>query len=77
MSAQSGELAQLSVSVFFDNQLKGTLVINGTDGKIVTQTVDLGLIMGPNHYIKLYFSINGMKLHSIRIRKTEAVESPF
>ena len=77
MSAQSGELAQLSVSVFFDNQLKGTLVINGTDGKIVTQTVDLGLIMGPNHYIKLYFSINGMKLHNIRIRKTEAVESPF
>lgn len=77
MSAKSGELAQLSVSVFFDNQLKGTLVINGTDGKIVTQTVDLGLIMGPNHYIKLYFSINGMKLHNIRIRKTEAVESPF
>lgn len=77
MSAEAGELAQLSVSVFFDNQLKGTFVINGTDGKIVTQTMDLGMIFGANHYIKLHFSINGMKLHSIRFRKTEAVESPF
>ncbi|MGN1183699.1 MAG: glycoside hydrolase family 3 protein [Oliverpabstia sp.] len=77
MSAEAGELAQLSVSVFFDNQLKGTFVINGTNGKIVTQTMDLGMIFGANHYIKLHFSINGMKLHRIRFRKTEAVESPF
>ena len=75
--ADTPELAQMSVSVFFDNQLKGTFNIHGSDKSLTEQTIDLGVIMGPNHYIKLYFSMSGMILETLRFVKTGEFEAPF
>ncbi len=74
--ADTAELSQMSVSVFMDNQLKGTFHINGSDKEWTKQSLDLGFVMG-NHYIKLYFSVSGMELSELQIEKTGEVELPF
>lgn len=77
MSTEASELAQINVSVFYDNQLKGTMALKGTSETPVTQTVDLGVVFGKTHYIKLYFSMSGLKLHELRIHKTGDFKMPF
>lgn len=74
--ADAPELSQLSMSVFVDNQLKGTFQINGSDKEWTNQSLDLGFVMG-NHYIKLYFSVSGMELASLQIEKTGEMKMPF
>lgn len=77
MHAEEGteEMAQMSVSVFLNNQLKGTFNIHGADRDWQTQSLDLGALMS-NQYIKLYFSMDGMKLGELRIRKTGDFRRP-
>lgn len=77
MCAKEGteELAQMSVSIFINNQLKGTFNIHGSDKDWQTQSLDLGGMMG-NQYMKLYFSMDGMKLGDLRIRKTGEFRRP-
>ena len=67
----------MSVSVFFDNQLKGIFNIHGSDKEWQEQVMDLGVIFGRNHYIKLYFSMTGMELESLRFTKTQDFKMPF
>ncbi len=75
--ADTQDLAQMSVSVFFDNQLKGIFNIHGSDKEWQEQVMDLGVIFGRNHYIKLYFSMTGMELESLRFTKTQDFKMPF
>src|SRR5699024_2545098 len=48
-SAGTAELAQLSISVFYDNHLKGMFNISGADKEWQEQTIDLGPVFGPTH----------------------------
>lgn len=66
-------LAQMSVSVFLNNQLKGIFNIHGTDKEWTTASLDLGFLMG-NHYVKLYFSMEGMELSGLRFEKTGEIK---
>lgn len=70
------ELSQMSMSIFMDNQIKGTFHINGADREWVKQSLDLGFLMG-NHYIKLYFSMSGMELSDVCLEKTKDAQLPF
>ncbi len=70
------DLSQMSMSIFMDNQIKGTFHINGADREWVKQSLDLGFLMG-NHYIKLYFSMGGMELGDVCLEKTGEAELPF
>lgn len=74
--ADVAALSQMSMSVFMDNQLKGTFHINGGDRDWTEQSLDLGFLMG-NHYIKLYFSMSGMELGELCFEKTGEMELPF
>lgn len=76
-SKEVTDLSQMSVSIFFDNQLKGTFNLNGYDKEWQEQSLDLGAIFGKNHYIKLYFSMTGMEMEYIRLQKTGDFEMPF
>lgn len=75
-SADVQELSQMSLSVFMDNQVKGTFHISGADREWTKQSLDLGFVMG-NHYIKLYFSMGGMELEEVCFEKTGDIEMPF
>ena len=65
----SNELAQLSMSVFFDNEPKGTFVIQGNQEDWIEQDLELGNIWDVNHYIKLYFAVSGLELDTITFKK--------
>lgn len=62
------ELAQMSMSVFLDNNLKGAISLTGQDKEWMTRTIDLGRLMG-NQYIKLYFSMSGIELDEVCFKK--------
>lgn len=67
MSSNQGSLAQLPLSIYYDNGLKETITFRGTEGKIVTETRDLGHIWGLNHYVKLYFGADGIDVKEVVI----------
>ena len=77
MKSEQGPLAQLPLSVYYDNALKTTITIRGTEGKWVTETRDLGFVFGVNHYIKLYFGANGLEIDKVVIRFKESGKLPF
>lgn len=71
MKSEQGALAQLPLSIYYDNALKETITIRGTEGKWGTETRELGFVFGVNHYIKLYFGANGLDIDRIVIRFKE------
>lgn len=77
MKSDQGILAQLPLSVYYDNALKYTITIRGTEGEFVTETRPLGLVFGNNHYIKLYFGANGLEIDRVTITLKEKIKSFF
>ena len=71
MKSEQGSLSQLPLSIYYDNALKETITIRGTEGKWVTETRELGFVFGVNHYIKLYFGANGLDIDRVVIRFKE------
>ena len=61
-------LAQVSVSIFMDNQLTGTLALQGTEGEWKEQKISMGMIFGTKHVIKLFFPQTGLKLESLTFK---------
>ncbi len=72
LKSDLGALAQLPISVFLDNNLKGTVSMTGTEGRVITEKVRLGeLINEINNYIKLYYGANGIVISEIVIKPDE------
>ena len=71
IKADAGKLAQIPVSVFLNGTLAGTITVNGTDGEWISVSQELGTIVFPNNYIRLYFAQSGMKIRKIRIWRKE------
>ena len=67
VKADAGELAQIPVSVFLGGNLAGTVTINGTNGEWIETEMDLGVVVFPNNYIRLYFAQSGMEIESLKI----------
>lgn len=65
----TNELAQLSMSIFLDNEPKGTFVIQGNETEWVEQTIELGGLWNPSHYMKLYFAVSGLEVDTISFKK--------
>ena len=68
------ELAQLPVTVFYDSVNKFTANFRGTNGKSVTQTGDIGLVFGHNHYVKLYLGADGIIIDRVKISFREEAD---
>ncbi|MGF7144484.1 beta-glucosidase [Anaerotaenia torta] len=73
MKCNAGELAQIPVTLFLNRNLLATITINGTGGKWVEETRDLGRIFLQNAYLQLYFAQSGMEIEEIRI----SMRAPF
>lgn len=72
--SQLNALAQLPVSVYFDNALKMTISFHGSEGASIKEVRDLGDIFGSNHYIKLYYGADGLEIERIEFRKKEKMK---
>ncbi len=67
MKSDSGEVAQLPISVFINGNLEKTLTINGTNGKWISRAFDIGPFKSRYAHMKLYFGQSGMELGELRI----------
>ncbi len=67
MKADAGDLAQLPITVFLNNTVKGTITINGTRGEWIEHTLSLGRMMGASVYLKLYFAQSGIEIDTITV----------
>lgn len=77
LKSDLGPLAQLPVSVYYDNALKAQISIQGTEGAVVEQKRELGVVFGPTHFIKLYYGANGLQIEKVIIKLEEAMKNPF
>lgn len=62
-----GELAQIPLTVYCNNILKTMVSVQGSAGKWLEIDRELDHLMGGNHYIKVYYGANGLKIDQIRI----------
>lgn len=62
------ELAQLPISLYVDNIYRSTISFQGTEGKIVERTADIGGLRGKDHYVKLVAQGNGLDILSVVIQ---------
>lgn len=77
MKSDLSSLAQLPVSIYYDNALTAVITFQGSEGEWVTQTRPLGFVFSLNHYVKLYFGANGMYIDTVKIRFVEEIKMPF
>ena len=77
MKSEQGSLSQLPLSIYYDNALKSTITIRGTEGEWVTESRELGFIFGVNHYIKLYFGASGLDIDKVVIKFMGKGKLPF
>ena len=49
----------------------------GTEGKVIEEKRELGVIFGPTHFIKLYYGANGIEILKVVIRLEEETANPF
>ena len=73
MKSEQGSLSQLPLSIYYDNVLKSTITIRGTEG----ECRELGFIFGVNHYIKLYFGASGLDIDKVVIKFMGKGKLPF
>ncbi|MDF2486861.1 MAG: beta-glucosidase [Herbinix sp.] len=74
MKSNSGELAQIPITLFLGGKILSTITINGTNGQWIEETRDLGLMYHPSCYLKLYFAQSGVDIGEIKISLREELD---
>ncbi|MDD6504533.1 MAG: glycoside hydrolase family 3 C-terminal domain-containing protein [Lachnospiraceae bacterium] len=65
--SEFGELAQLLVSVYMDNEYRTTLSFQGSQGRTVTRRGEVGVVSGKAHTIRLFFAADGIWISKMRL----------
>lgn len=68
-------LAQIPLSVTKDKELLKTISLTGMDRQWQTEIVDLGLVLNPHFYLKLFFGQGGMEIGKCSVRLTKSAEA--
>lgn len=74
VKSDSGELAQMPVTISVDRSIVSMITINGTNGEWINVTRDLGVIFNQNCYLKIYFAQGGLEVSEIRISIREEID---
>ncbi len=67
LSSDSGEVAQLPLSIFINRELVNMVTINGTNGQWLERSFEVGPFFSKFNYIKLYFGQSGLKLGELKL----------
>ena len=67
-------LAQLSISIFRDQNLLQTITLKGTDTDWQTYTIPLGLVIQSDFYLRIFVAQSGIELKDARIELAEDYE---
>lgn len=71
VSSDVSELAQMAVSISLDSTVLKVYSFHGSEKNPVTQSAEKE-IRGKTHYLKVYITQSGLKLHSLQIQKLES-----
>ena len=69
LKSNAGGLAQMPISIFFNNMLIGTVTINGTNGEYVERSIKFEVFAAVDNFLRLYFGESGAEIGEIRIEK--------
>lgn len=72
VKANANEVAQIPMSIFIDGNLRGMVMINGTNGEVVPQSRTSACCSAGTNYLKLYFGQTGMEIEEIKFVCTQA-----
>ncbi len=67
LSSDSGEVAQLPLSIFINRDLVSMVTINGTNGQWIEKSFEVGPFFSKFNYIKLYFGQSGLKIGEVKL----------
>ncbi len=71
LKSNAGGLAQIPLSVFVNNQLIGTITINGTGGAYIERSLSFNVFAAVENFFHIYFGESGAEIGEIRIEKDE------
>lgn len=70
-------LAQVPVTIFANGKNMGTLSFNGESSEAKDVTQDLGMFVGANNFVKLYFAQSGIRIEKMTVALREKLTKPF
>lgn len=70
-------LAQVPVTIFANGKNMGTLSFNGESDEAKDITQDLGMFVGANNFVKLYFAQSGIRIEKMTVALREKLTKPF
>lgn len=70
-------LAQVPVTIFANGKNMGTLSFNGESSEAKDVTQDLGMFVGTNNFVKVYFAQSGIRIEKMTVALREKLTSPF
>ena len=71
ITSQHNEYTQIPISVFIDNDYRGTITFQGTNGKEDEKEMPVGEIGAGEHYIRVAYRPHGIPMNKIVIKKND------
>ena len=71
ITSQHNEYTQIPISVFIDNDYRGTITFQGTNGKEDEKEMPVGEIGAGEHYIRVAYRPHGITMNKIVIKKND------
>ena len=68
MCADLTLFAQIPVSVFCNEEYRGVIQINGTEGRWITREKNLGMIRQGENAIRFFYGADGLQIGALRLR---------
>lgn len=68
MCADLTPFAQIPVSVFCNEEYRGVIQINGTEGRWITREKNLGMIRQGENAIRFFYGADGLQIGALRLR---------
>lgn len=71
ITSQHNEYTQIPISVFIDNDYRGTITFQGTNGKEDENEISIGKLGEGEHYVRVAYRPHGITMNKIVIKKND------
>lgn len=68
ITSEHNEYTQIPISVFIDNDYRGTITFQGTNGRMDEKDISVGEITAGEHYIRVAYRPHGIKMNKFVIK---------
>ena len=71
ITSRHNEYTQIPISVFIDNDYRGTITFQGTNGKEDENEISIGKLGEGEHYVRVAYRPHGITMNKIVIKKND------